>query len=221
VFLSLGGAISSSSIPDATSAQTLATNVWNLFGDGTGAQDLRPFGDVKLDGFDIDNEDHSQDNWATFISELRTNFNGASKAYFMSAAPQCPRPDASIPLSSMQNDIDFTWVQFYDNTPCNIGTGQAFLDSVQAWSNDLASGTFNNVGNGVTSPRLYIGGFSYSPGYGSGYLPIDQFDSAIQQVMQLNLPNFGGVMLWDGPSGEADVTNGQTFMESVKDTLTS
>lgn len=138
----------------------------------------------------------------------------------MSAAPQCPRPDASIPLSSMQNDIDFTWVQFYDNTPCNIGSG-GFLQSVQAWSEDLSSGTFTNVGNGVSSPRLYVGGFSYSPGYGSGYLPIDQFDSAIEQVKQLNLPNFGGVMLWDGAEGELDVSNGQTFMQSVKSTLGS
>lgn len=53
VLLSLGGAVAQSSIPDAASAQTLATNLWNLFGDGTGAQNLRPFGDVSVDGFDI------------------------------------------------------------------------------------------------------------------------------------------------------------------------
>lgn len=115
----------------------------------------------------------------------------------------------------MQNDIDFTWVQFYDNTPCNIGT-DGFIDSVQAWSEDLANGSFNSVGNGVSSPRLYIGGFSYSPGYGSGYLPIDQFNAQIQKVKQLNLPNFGGVMLWDGAEGVLDTANGENFIDSVK-----
>lgn len=52
VLLSLGGAISTSSIPDAASAQSLATNLWNLFAGGT--SDLRPFGNsVSVDGFDI------------------------------------------------------------------------------------------------------------------------------------------------------------------------
>lgn len=43
-----------------------------------------------------------------------------SKQYYISAAPQCVRPDASIPLDAMQA-MDFIWVQFYNNDDCNIG----------------------------------------------------------------------------------------------------
>lgn len=43
-----------------------------------------------------------------------------SKQYYISAAPQCVRSDAFIPLDAMQA-MNFIWVQFYNNGDCNIG----------------------------------------------------------------------------------------------------
>ena len=42
------------------------------------------------------------------------------KQYYISAAPQCVRPDAFISLDAMQA-MNFIWVQFYNNDDCNIG----------------------------------------------------------------------------------------------------
>lgn len=54
VFLSLGGAISTSSFSSDNEAAQLATQLWNLFGGGTAySTGLRPLGSVKIDGFDI------------------------------------------------------------------------------------------------------------------------------------------------------------------------
>ena len=54
VLLSIGGATSTSSFTNDTQAQQFASTVWNLFGGGTEYDDqLRPFGSVVLDGFDV------------------------------------------------------------------------------------------------------------------------------------------------------------------------
>lgn len=71
----------------------------------------------------------------------------SSRRYYISAAPQCPRPDASIPLAAMQK-MDFVFVQFYNNGNCNIDTN-GFVDSLKAWSADLTS-----EGAGPTGPGI-------------------------------------------------------------------
>ena len=53
VLLSLGGAEATTAFSSDSQAQGFATQLWNLFGGGTSDADLRPFGSVKLDGFDI------------------------------------------------------------------------------------------------------------------------------------------------------------------------
>ncbi|KAL8654482.1 MAG: hypothetical protein Q9226_003414, partial [Calogaya cf. arnoldii] len=149
VLLSLGGAEATTAFSSDTQASDFATKLWNLFGAGNGeSADMRPFGSAIVDGFDIDNEDHSTAFYNTFISSLRSTMNAdSSKRYYISAAPQCPRPDASIPLEAMQS-MDFVFVQFYNNGDCNIGQ-PGFAASLKAWSQDLSA-----KGDG---PKLYVG----------------------------------------------------------------
>lgn len=64
-----------------------------------------------------------------------------SKKYYLTAAPQCPYPDASIPIPEMLESIDFFSVQFYQNPSCQLNSGQGFQDSVQAWSDILSGAT--------------------------------------------------------------------------------
>lgn len=172
----------------------------------------------------LDNESGTTAHLEPLISALRGIFqsSAATKSYFLSSAPQCPRPDASIPLSSMQTSLDFVWVQFYNNPPCNLASGTSFLDSLSAWSSELAANTasFVNTGNGVSSPRLYVGAPAW-PGAGSGYVDADEFRSLLQSVKGAHA-NFGGVMFWDGAFGEESAgTDGssETFMQFVKDVL--
>lgn len=50
-----------------------------------------------------DNENKDQTGYVAFVKALRTQFaTDKSKQYYISAAPQCPLPDASIPVGAMQ-----------------------------------------------------------------------------------------------------------------------
>ena len=54
VLLSLGGSIAVSAFESDSQASEFATTLWDLFGAGTGVDPgLRPFGSVRIDGFDV------------------------------------------------------------------------------------------------------------------------------------------------------------------------
>ncbi|KAI4208272.1 MAG: hypothetical protein LQ346_000152 [Caloplaca aetnensis] len=208
VLLSLGGAEATTAFSSDGQASDFATKLWDLFGGGNGeSADMRPFGSAVLDGFDVDNEDHSTAFYSTFVSSLRSTMNAdSSKTYYISAAPQCPRPDASIPLDAMQQ-MDFVFVQFYNNGDCNIGQ-PGFEASLKAWSQDLSAG-----GSG---PKLYIGAPGCTACAGSGYLGTEQMGGVLERAKAAGLSNLGGVMLWDGPEGKANVQGGKDFLSAVK-----
>ena len=158
------------------------------------------------------------------MSSLRNLFaSDPVHTYYLSSAPQCPHPDQSIPLSSMQTVSDFIWVQFYNNPQCNLGTS-GFLESLANWSESLTSGagSFQDIDNGVTAPMLYIGAPAF-PGGGSGFVGDgEELRSILGSVKDLGLPNLGGAMWWDGAlevqSAQYDANN-ETFAQIVKDVL--
>ncbi|KAL8941941.1 MAG: hypothetical protein Q9216_001969 [Gyalolechia sp. 2 TL-2023] len=208
ILLSLGGAQATTAFSSDSQASEFATKLWNLFGGGKGeSTEMRPFGSAVVDGFDVDNEDHSTAFYTTFVSSLRTTMNtDSSKQYYISAAPQCPRPDASIPLDAMQS-MDFVFVQFYNNGDCNIGQ-PGFEASLKAWSQDLSA-----TGKG---PKLFVGAPGCSACAGSGYLDAGQMEGVLATAKGAGLNNLGGVMLWDGPEGKANVQEGKDFLSVVK-----
>lgn len=58
---------------------------------------------IRADDESIDNENKDQTGYVVFVKALRTQFaTDKSKQYYISAAPQCPLPDASIPVGAMQ-----------------------------------------------------------------------------------------------------------------------
>lgn len=84
-------------------AQQFANTLWNLFGEGTGAEDTRPFGTSVVDGFDLGNapplpngltlidiENGQPDYYTDFLTELRSLFatSPTGKTYYISGAPQ-------------------------------------------------------------------------------------------------------------------------------------
>ncbi|KAL9008866.1 MAG: hypothetical protein Q9173_006049 [Seirophora scorigena] len=218
VLLSLGGAEATTAFSSDAQASAFATQLWDLFGAGGGGQggdqDMRPFGRAVLDGFDVDNEDHSTAFYSTFVSALRAAMDAGSQGgqggrrYYISAAPQCPRPDASIPLDAMRT-MDFVFVQFYNNGDCNVGQ-PGFEASLTAWSRDLQSAT----GDG---PKLYIGAPGCSACAGSGYLGAGQMAGVLQKAKAAGLSNLGGVMLWDGSEGMANrEAAGKSYLSAVK-----
>jgi len=186
VLLSLGGAqgYADVTLSDDSDAETIADQLWNLFGGGTDDADLRPFGDIKLDGFDLDNESGDPTSYTTLVSRLRSNMESdSSKTYYLSAAPQCPYPDASEPLDVCKQ-LDFVWVQFYNNGDCNIAKSD-FNSAVKNWS------------SGIGSATLFIGALASGADGDQGYVDADALLSAIDGVKAMNLSNYGGAMLWE------------------------
>lgn len=134
-----------------------------------------------------------------------------SKTYYISAAPQCPRPDASIPLDAMQA-MDFIFIQFYNNAAANCNVGQpGFINSLKAWSADLSA-----KGAG---PRLYVGAPGCVNCAGTGYLDPTTITSVIADAKRAGVANFGGAMLWDGSEAMANVQNGKNFLTVLKNSL--
>lgn len=127
--MSLGGATGAASFTSDAQAQQFADTVWNIFLGGSSS--TRPFGDAVLDGYvlsilvttvvinincvrsiDLDIEGGGSVGFPAFVTRLRSHFNGASKSYYVTAAPQCPFPDAY--LGSVINAVGFDaiYVQF-------------------------------------------------------------------------------------------------------------
>ena len=215
--MSLGGAAGVTNFTNDAQASKVATNLWNLFGGGMTDSDMRPFGKVKIDGFDVDNEDHSTKYYNTFVSALRKTFAGdKTKQYYISGAPQCPRPDASIPLAAMQS-MDFVFVQFYNNAMAGCDIGQpGFIDSLKVWSNDLS-------GNSTTAkgPKLFIGAPACKDCAGKGYLEPANMTSVVKSAMKAGVGNFGGVMLWDGSEAMNNTAAEGDYLKVVKSALTA
>lgn len=122
----------------------------------------------------------------------------------------------------MQTAVDFIWVQFYNNPFCNLNS-PGFLASLASWSASLSSngtsGGFVDVGNGVSSPRLYVGGADFAAA-GSGYVDTAGYATIVQGVQAAGIANLGGVMLWDGAYGEESGANGgETYMQIAKSAL--
>lgn len=212
VLISLGGYNSNTSFSSDAQAQEFASTLWNLFGPGEDLEPgLRPFGgtDVVVDGFDIDNENHSTDHYVTFATALREQFaTDDSKTYYLSAAPQCPVPDESIPVGALQQ-ADFVWVQFYNNPSCNLDS-PGFQQSFIAWSDLLA------VPGQERGPKLYIGAAEFE-GAGSGYVPGEKLATRLKTATDSHVGNFGGVMLWDGSEAASNLgPYGVDYMTYVK-----
>ncbi|KAK5695939.1 hypothetical protein LTR97_008359 [Elasticomyces elasticus] len=210
VLVSLGGYIANTSFTSNAQAKEFAGTLWNLFGAGNETTAIRPFGpDVVVDGFDIDNENHNTTFYNTFATALRTHMSqDKSKRYYITAAPQCPIPDESIPLQLMRQ-ADFVWVQFYNNPSCNLNS-TGFEASFKAWSKLLANGA------GKHKPRLYIGGGAADPA-GSGYVAGQELRRHTNLVKNLRVKNLGGMMLWDGSMGIQNVDkHGHGYLHYAK-----
>ena len=197
VFISLGGenAAPGAKLANDDEASKLADSIWNLFLGGTSnttTAPLRPFGDIVLDGVDLDIENKAPDGYSKFIDTMRAHFKtDRMRDYYISAAPQCPRltatGDASMPDSTLQK-VDIAWVQFYNNDQAKCNHGQdGFLDSVKAWS------------KAISPAQLWIAapGDPTKASATTGYIDATAMQKEIKEVYKLNLPNLGGYALWD------------------------
>ncbi|KAG7662026.1 CHT1 [[Candida] subhashii] len=190
VLLSLGGATGQYGFTSDSDAEQFATTMWNKFGGGQDNE--RPFDDAIVDGFDFDIENKDQTGYVALANQLRQYFNGdSSKQYYLSAAPQCPYPDESVGDLLSQTEIDFCFIQFYNNY-CSLD-GQF---NWQTWS-DYAQSTSPNK-----NVKLYLGLPGSVASAGSGFVGLSQIQNALSAISQD--PAFGGISVWDISSAEND-----------------
>lgn len=204
VFMSLQGSMGDQTLDNDAAAIEYADSLWKLFGEGTGLESMRPFGNAKVDGFDIDNENGDPNGWPKFISELRSKYASASKKYYISAAPQCAHPDASI--GDAVYLVDYLFIQFYNNYCATTG----LVSSFGTWSKDIAA-------NSIIGTKIFAG-FLGAPNMGSGYATHSEMTGYVSQIK--NSLNFGGVTVWDAARAcENEDAKGRTFLKAMRDSL--
>ena len=201
LLLSLGGGAGTYDLTDASDATNVADYLWNYYlgGNPSGGAGDRPLGSAGLDGIDLDIE---QGSGIAFYGALLQALKNYDSGLVLSAAPQCPFPDAHLgpdtPGSAVDSGLlDYVWVQFYNNPQCQYssssGDTSALLSSWNQWSSSLPSGSLL-MGLPASSDAAPSGGF----------IPSDTLISSVLPQIKTS-SNYGGVMLYsryyDGISG--------------------
>ncbi|KAF7176011.1 hypothetical protein CNMCM7691_001186 [Aspergillus felis] len=215
ILLSLGGATyTEGGFTSDAAAIAGANSLWQTFGPPTNASTLRPFGKATVDGFDFDFES-TVSNMPTFANQLRSLFQSdTSKQYYITAAPQCPYPDAADgPMLNGAVSFDAIWVQFYNNY-CGL---QAFVPGSSS-QNNFNFATWDTWAKTVSlnkNVKVFLGVPGSSTAAGSGYVSVDTLAGIISYAKGFS--SFGGVMSWDA----SQVMANSGFLQGVRAALGS
>lgn len=187
IVLSVGGAAGAYSFASDAQGTAFADTVWNMFFEGKAP--IRPFGDVILDGVDLDIEGGSWIGYGAFVNALRKKIVASNREYIVSGAPQCVYPDvymgpgAGKVLTQAASGFSYAAVQFYNNY-CGASGGQ-FWASYAQWDAAAAAGGYQ-----------ILVGLPASSGAGRGYISSSQACGMVSKLRQ-SYKAFGGFMLWD------------------------
>ena len=182
VLLSIGGAVGNYSLTSSDDAKNVSDYLWNNFLGGNSSK--RPLGDAVLDGIDFDIEISPPQHWEELARYLKSHSTPTRNVY-LSAAPQCPFPDAELGIALDTQIFDYVWIQFYNNPDCEYTEGNVnkLLVSWDQWSTSIKVG------------KVFLGLPASHEAASNGYVPADLLVSEILPVIKKS-PNYGGVMLW-------------------------
>ncbi|KEH19750.1 putative chitinase [Medicago truncatula] len=196
VLLSLRGDKGSYPLESTQEASLVATYLWNNFLGGNSSS--RPLGPAVLDGIDFDIEGGSSNqHWGDLARYLK-GYNG--KKVYITAAPQCPFPDAWLGNALTTGLFDFVWVQFYNNPSCQYNSDE-FNNFEQAWKQWTLD---------IPAKKIFLGLPASLEAAGSGYIPVGNLTSIVLPAIK-GSSKYGGVMLW---SRYYDVLSG--YSSSIK-----
>ncbi|KAL3686098.1 hypothetical protein R1sor_004120 [Riccia sorocarpa] len=188
VILSLGGAVGSYGLSSTQDAQDVAQYLWDNFFGGSSASS--PLGAVQLDGIDLDIEAGGSSYYSDLIATLRSLAQNYGKALFITAAPQCPFPDARLGPgdgTALSAGVDYVFVQFYNNPQCEYqGSSDQLVAAWNQWTSSL------------TSSQVFLGvpASDSTDTAGSGYIDPNTLVNTILPLIK-TASNYGGVMLWN------------------------
>jgi chitinase len=217
ILLSIGGATyTEGGFLTAEAAEKGAKKIWETFGPRqSNSSALRPFGDVSVDGFDFDFESVNT-NMVPFGQTLRSLMDDRTSRtgdkYYLTAAPQCPFPDAADKeMLDGKVAFDVVFVQFYNNY-CGVQSYQPNATeqnnfNFNTWDNWAKNTSLNK---GV---KVFLGVPAGPTAAGSGYVPVDTLAAIVEYCKTFD--SFGGVMMWDASQAYAN----QGFLPGVKKAL--
>ncbi|MBA0692912.1 hypothetical protein Goari_010435, partial [Gossypium aridum] len=182
VILSLGGGAGSYFLASSNDARQVAAYLWNNFLGGQSAS--RPFGDAILDGIDFDIEGGTNQHWDDLAKYL-SGYSQRSKKVYLTAAPQCPFPDAWVGGALKTGLFDYVWVQFYNNPQCQYTDGD-ITNLEQAWKQWTTE---------VPATKIFLGLPASPEAAGSGFIPESDLTSQVLPAIK-GSAMYGGVMLW-------------------------
>nr|ABW75909.1 class III chitinase [Bambusa oldhamii] len=200
VLLSLGGGSGGYGLSSTDDAQSVATYLWDNFLGGSSSS--RPLGAAVLDGIDFDIETGNSahyDELATFLSQ----HSAQGQKVILTAAPQCPYPDASLGPALQTGLFDNVWIQFYNNPPCQYTSGDAsnLQSAWNTWTSSVKAGSF------------YLGLPASQDAASGGYVPPGDLTSTVLPGVK-GVGSYGGIMLWNR---YYDVQN--NYSSQVKDSV--
>ncbi|CAA2934977.1 acidic endochitinase-like [Olea europaea subsp. europaea] len=170
----IGEAAGGYTLSSSQDARDLATYLWNNFLGGKSSS--RPLGNAVLDGIDFDIEGGTSQHW----DEL-----ARSKKVYLTAAPQCPFPDAWVGGALKTGLFDYVWVQFYNNPPCQYASGD-ISNLKKAWKEWILS---------IPATKIFLGLPAAPDAAGSGFIPVADLTSTVLPAIK-GSTKYGGVMLW-------------------------
>ncbi|TBU41653.1 glycoside hydrolase [Dichomitus squalens] len=129
------------------------------------------------------------------------------KKYYITAAPQCPYPDANIGEALNEAHFDAVYVQFYNNY-CGLNHKSDY--NFATWDNWAKTKSAN------PDVKVYIGAPASSKAAGEGYVSAETLASYVAEAQQ-KYSSFGGVMLWDADTAY----NNNRFDKAAKNGLTA
>jgi chitinase len=203
--ISLGGADAKVGFDSDGQAADFAHTIWNMFLGGNGP--MRPFGDAVLDGVDLDIENGSSAHYNTFVNTIRSLAQNSRKRYYVTAAPQCPFPDAELGTALNTAFFDAVYVQFYNNF-CETSVPNEF--NMGTWDHWAKTQSANK------NIRVYLGAPGSPAAAGNGYVSSQRLVDVARDA-QSKYSSFGGVMLWDADSAQ----NNGRFHVAVKNGISN
>jgi chitinase len=213
VMISLGGAVGVYLFDDDDQARGFARTIWDMFLGGSSEEIPRPFGDVVLDGVNLDIEAEAHNHHSAFTERLHELMEEAQPdRYLMTAAPQCPFPDAHLgpaPGSALGDHpqlFDQVYVQFYNNF-CRYSA-----DDVANFRTTLT--TWHEWTLTTNGPEILVGlpatPFAAPAG---GYVPRAELEGLASILREFE--RVGGFMIWDASFDRQSVEDGRTYSEAL------
>ncbi|PKA55765.1 Acidic endochitinase [Apostasia shenzhenica] len=188
VLLSIGGGAGSYILTSKDDARQVATYIWNnyLGGRSSSSSSPRPLGDAVLDGVDFDIEGGSPNHYDDLARYLSA-YSGpqGKKKVHLTAAPQCPYPDAWVGKALSTGLFDYVWVQFYNNPPCEYSESNpsSFKEAWKQWT------------DGIRATEIFLGLPGAPDAAGDGFILAKKLISEVLPALKKS-SKYGGVMLW-------------------------